>query len=75
MRNTSSTSIFDFRGRFFTDPSGGLVALCDGKVPIPDLQWIFILMALFAFATSFSSLNGVVAKDHNLNVCFWHSTF
>ncbi len=72
VRNTSSTSIFDFRGRFLSDPSGGLAALCVMEMSTLQISavpfhsdGIPLLLLSFSF-----SLNGVVAKYHSLNICF-----
>lgn len=77
VKNTSSASIFDSRGRFLSDPSGGLAAQC-----VMETSTVQIFVPFHSHGTLplplsffFLSLNGVVAKDHGLNICFWHSRY
>lgn len=61
VRNTSSTFIFDLRGGFPSYPSG----LC-----VMETSTLQISAVPFYSNGTFSSLNGVVAKDHGLYVFF-----
>lgn len=73
VRKTSSTPMFDFKGRVLSDPSGGLAA--QWNLHIPDSAVPFHSDGTLFSAASFFPLNGVVAKGHGLNVCLLHSRY